>query len=175
MTLGEFLQQLIEYVYELWPLRIVRVWEQGVRLRTGNVTKLLTSTNGWFGSGLHGFIPLLGEVTTEETQQRVVETSWQTLTTIDGVSVSFSLAARYEIRDLAKLYVNAQDHEETIKNQLSAAAEILDAIHSENVAAEFAPAIHDAAKKRLTKWGVKLLQVNLFNRVEAPSLRLLND
>ncbi len=175
MTLGEFLQQLLEYIYELWPLRIVREWEQGIRLRAGTVVKLLTSSNGIFGSGVHPFLPFLGEILTEECNQRVVETSWQTLTTLDGVSVSFSLAARYQIRDLSKLYVSVHDPEETIKNQLSAAAEILDSIIAENVAAEFAPAIHDAAKKRLTEWGVKLLQVSLFNRVEAPSLRLLND
>lgn len=175
MTLGEFLQQIVEWIYELWPIRIVREWEQGVRLRSGNVTRLLTSTNGWFGSGLHSFWPLLGEIQTEETNQRVVETSWQTLTTLDGVSVSFSLAARYQIRDLSKLYVEIHEPEETIQNQLSAAAEILDQIHSENVAAEFAPAIQVEAKKRLTQWGVRLLQVSLFNRVEAPSLRLLSD
>jgi regulator of protease activity HflC (stomatin/prohibitin superfamily) len=175
MTLGEFFQQVIEWLYELWPIRIVREWEQGVRLRAGNVTRLLTSTNGWFGTGIHAFLPLVGEIQSEETNQRVIETSWQTLTTLDGVSVSFSIAARYQIRDLAKLYVSVHDPEETIQNQLSAAAEVLDSIVAENVAAEFAPAIHDEAKKRLTEWGVKLLQVSLFNRVEATSLRLLAD
>lgn len=175
MTLGEFFQQIVAWIYELWPVRIVREWEQGVRLRSGNVTQLLTSTNGWFGTGIHAFWPLIGELITDETNQRVIETPWQTLTTVDGVSVSFTLAARYQIRDLSKLYINAHDPEETIQNQLSAAAQVLDQIHSTDVAAKFTTAVHDEAKKRLTQWGVKLLQVSLFNRVEAPSLRLLSD
>ena len=175
MTIGEFLQAVVEWIYEFWPLRIIDAWEQGVRLRGGNPTKLLTSTNGFRGSGIHGFWPILGEIITEEVNSCVIETSWQTLVTADGKSVSFSLAARYRIRDLVKLYVGIHDHEDTIQNQLSAAAAtaILDTT-LEDMDERFSEAVEEVAKTRLTKWGVTLLEVQLFNRVEATSIRLLD-
>lgn len=176
MTLGEFLQQLIEWVYDLWPIRIIREWEQGVRLRNGNRTKLLTSSNGVKGGGIHFFWPLIGEIQSEEANVRVVETSWQTLTTKDGHAVSFSLAARYRIRDLGKLYVAIHEHEETIQNQLSvAAAEAIQDIDLCNLDKSLATAVREIAKTRLSEWGVTLLEVSLFNRVEANTLRLLNE
>lgn len=176
MTLGVFLQQLIEWVYDLWPIRIIREWEQGVRLRNGNRTKLLTSSNGVKGGGIHFFWPLIGEIQSEEANVRVVETSWQTLTTKDGHAVSFSLAARYRIRDLGKLYVAIHEHEETIQNQLSvAAAEAIQDIDLCNLDKSLATAVREIAKTRLSEWGVTLLEVSLFNRVEANTLRLLNE
>ena len=84
MTFGEFLQAVVERIYEFWPFRIVSVWEQGVRMRSGNPTKLLTSRNGLFGSGVHGFVPLVGEIIVEDVNIRVIETGWQSLVTADG-------------------------------------------------------------------------------------------
>lgn len=37
-------------------------WEQGVRCVLGNARDLLTSENGLFGTGLHLFWPIIGEV-----------------------------------------------------------------------------------------------------------------
>lgn len=176
MTLGEFLQQIVSWLYDLWPVRIVRVWEQGVRLRNGNPTKLLTSENGWFGTGLHGFWPLIGEVIVDETNVRVVETGWQTLVTLDGHPVSFSLAARFRIRDLQKFYVSIHEPDETIQNHLSAAAAgAIQKLRLDDLDEALAPAVREVAKKRLSAWGVSLLEVSLFNRVEAPTLRLLSE
>ena len=107
---------------------------------------------------------------------RVIETPWQTLVSFDDKPVSFSLAARYKIRDLSKLYVSIHDSEETIQNQLSAAAAtVLCTLAVEDMDEKFAAAVQAEARKRLTEWGVSLLEVNLYNRVEAPALRLLNE
>lgn len=175
MSLGEFFQKVLEWLYEFWPLRIVNAWEQGVRLRAGNPTKLLTSTNGIWGSGVHGFWPLLGEIITEDVNQCVIETSWQTIPTKDGHSISFSLAARYRIRDLVKLYTQIHEQEETIENQLCAAAGTavpelnLDEIDG------LPDLVQKEARKRLTEWGVTLLEVSIYNRVEAQTLRLMQE
>ncbi len=176
MTFGEFLQAAIEWVYEFWPLRIVQAWEQGVRLRSGNPTKLLTSTNGIAGSGVHAFWPLIGEVLTEDANVRVVETGWQSLVTRDGKPVSFSLAARYRVRDLVKLYVHVHDPDETIQNHLSAcAAQVIVELTLEELDEKLARGVQQEARKRLNEWGVGLLDVALFNRVEAAALRLMSE
>lgn len=176
MTIGEFLQQVVEWIYEFWPFRIVLAWEQGVRLRGGNVTGLLTSTNGWRGSGIHAFWPIVGEIITEEVNVRVVETSWQSLVTKDGRPVSFSLAARYKIRDLTKLYVQIHDSDDTIGNQMSAAAAAaITNLNLDQLDSLFASAVRAEARKRLAEWGVALLEVSLYNRVEAAALRLMSE
>lgn len=176
MTFGEFLQQVFEWVYEFWPLRIVNAWEQGVRLRSGNPTKLLTSENGILGSGVHGFWPLLGEIHTEDANVRVIETSWQSLETRDGKPVSFSLAARYRVRDLVKLYVNVHEPDETIQNHLSAcAAQVIVGLDLVDLDDKLALGVQREARKRLNEWGVGLLDVALFNRVEAAALRLMSE
>ena len=167
---------MAEWIYKFWPLRIVSAWEQGVKLRAGNPTDLLTSTNGWHGSGLHFYWPVLGEIITADTASRVVETGWQSLVTKDGEGVSFSLAARYRIRDLVKLYTTIQDPDETIQNQLSAAAsEALSTLNLDEIDAQLAAMVKKEARKQLTQWGVTLLEVSLFNRIEAQAIRLLSE
>lgn len=176
MTIGEFLLAVVEWVYEFWPIRIIDAWEQGVRMRAGNPTKLLTSENGWRGSGIHGFWPVVGEIISEEANACVIETSWQTLVTKDGKPVSFSLAARFRIRDLMKLYLGIHDRDETIENQLlAAAAAAIVTLNLSELDDKFADAVKDEAKRRLTEWGVTLLEVALVNRVEATNIRLLDD
>ena len=89
---------------------------------------------------------------------------------------SFSLAARYRIRDLTKLYVEIHDHESTIQNQVSAAAaQAIAGLTVPEFEAGFQEAVEKEARKRLTKWGVSLLEVSLFNHVEAQALRLLDE
>ena len=83
MTFGEFLKQILEHLYGLWPLRIVNDWEQGVRVVHGNATTLLTSSNGMFGTGLHCFWPLIGEFVSQDTNIETPETGLQTLTSKD--------------------------------------------------------------------------------------------
>ena len=176
MTMGEFLQHVIEWIYELWPIRIIRTWEQGVRIKNGTPTQLLTSMNGWFGTGIHAFWPIIGEIQSEEVNSRVIETSWQTLSTKDGHAISFSLAARFKIRDLMKMYVAIYDSDETIQNQLSAAAStVVGLLDLDELNDNFPSSVAVEARKRLSEWGVTLYEVSMFNCVEAQSLRLMND
>ena len=55
MSLGELVEQALEWVYRFWPARVINDWEQGVRCVLGNARGLLTSQNGLFGTGLHLF------------------------------------------------------------------------------------------------------------------------
>lgn len=173
MSFGDFLQQMVAWAYEIfWPFRIIQEWEQGVRLRSGNVTYLCTSKNGIRGTGIHAYWPVIGEIISEDCNTRVVETPWQT---VGGTS--WTLAARYKIRDLGKLYVEIQDHEDTIVNVIaSAAAELAGMLDgADHTETEFTHEVKRLAANRLTKWGVTLLEVSLYNRVEANALRLLQE
>lgn len=90
--------------------------------------------------------------------------------------ISFSLAARFRIRNLMKMYIAIYDSEETIRNQLSAAASnVIGSLNYDELNDEFPGAVATEARKRLSEWGVSLNEVSIFNCAEAPALRLMND
>jgi regulator of protease activity HflC (stomatin/prohibitin superfamily) len=128
------------------------------------------------GAGGAHVLRLFGSILSEETNERVVETDWQSLYTKDDVSISFSLAARYCIVDLGQMYVNIHDPEETIKNQLAGcAAEIVGSMDESELESTFADAVRFAAETQLAFWGVDLREVRVLNKIEAQALRLMNE
>ena len=176
MTFGEFLRQLFEWLYRFWPARIVRDWEQGVRCRLGNATALLTSRNGVFGTGLHFFWPVLGEIAVYETNIEVTETALQTHTTLDGQTITFSLGVKYQIFDLKRMYLSIHDPIETLHNEICAAAGhcVLSTRESE-LADRLCERVTQRVKGQLEGWGIELVALSLINLTQARPLRLIMD
>ena len=176
MTFGEFLKEALSHLYGLWPLRIVKDWEQGVRLRHGNATALLTSTNGLFGTGLHVFWPLLGEVLTQETNIETPETELQTHTSRDGKPVTFSLAVRYRVRDLRLLWLKIHDQEATIQEEVrSAAGSVIVELDFAEMPSKFPDAVARTAQKNMHGWGMDIISVALINYTDAQAVRLITE
>jgi len=176
MTIGEFLRQVVEWLYQFWPVRIVRDWEQGVRCRFGNATSLLTSKNGLWGTGLHAFWPLIGEINVDETNIEVSETELQTHTTLDGVSITFSLGVKYHIFDLKRMYVNIHDPVETLSNEIcSAAGKCVVVMQSSEVSDRLCPRVLQEVKEQTGQWGIDLVSLSLINLTSARPLRLIMD
>jgi regulator of protease activity HflC (stomatin/prohibitin superfamily) len=176
VTFGDLVRQVLEHLYGLWPLRIVRDWEQGVRLRLGNATALLTSSNGLFGTGLHAFWPVLGEIIGQDTNIETPETSLQTYTTQDGRTVTFSLAVRYRVKDLRALWLKIHDQEATIQEEIrSAAGSVIVELDFAEMPEQFGPAVAKAAQANMRGWGLEILSVSLVNYTDAQTLRLMTE
>ena len=107
MTFGEFLSQILDWLYRFWPMRIVHDWEQGVRCRFGNATSLLTSSNGIFDTGFHVFWPVIGEINIYETNIEVSETELQTHTSAVRCRPARTMAARCISLERLKLTAKA--------------------------------------------------------------------
>ena len=176
MTFGEFLGQVFEWLYRFWPCRIVSDWEQGVRCRLGRATALLTSTNGLFGTGLHFFWPLAGEIHTTETNIEVEETALQTHTTSDSVPVSFALGVQYRIRDMRQMYLHIHDPAETIENAICATAGtcVTSTKHAE-LPSLLCGRVMEETHDLLGEWGIEVLSVSLMNFSRVRPVRLLTD
>lgn len=185
MTLAEILSGFIEYLYGFWPARIVNDWEAGIRMRAGQITAVLSSTNGIFGTGIHVFWPVVGEIQTMAANVEVNETPWQTHT-ISGRTIVFSLGYKYQVKNMRKLWTEVHDHEETVLNEVcSVAGACIEQIAER--AAEAGPkanpledardALPDLVKEGVGKsflaWGLYMKEVSLFNLSEGPTLRLL--
>ena len=177
MSFGELIRELLTHLYGLWPLRIVRDWEQGVRLRLGNATASLNSANGLFKTGLHAFWPVLGEIIGQSTNIQTPETDRQDLETVDGKRVSFSLAVRYRVRDLRLLYLKIHDQDDTVLEEVrSAAAYVAQrGLLNQVTGSDFGENVLAQVKKQTHGWGLEFLSVTPVNMTTAQQLRLIQD
>lgn len=166
MTLSELISTAVEWVYGFWPFRIVHAWEQGIRLRCGKITATLEP-------GVHGFWPGVGEIMTRDTVLDVNATESQTVDTQDGESVTFSLAFKYRIVDLAALYTSIQDHDSTVTNEICASAAGLVGTLRYDDLSELPDAVWRDVHGRLNEWGIELFEVSLLNLCAARTYRLI--
>jgi regulator of protease activity HflC (stomatin/prohibitin superfamily) len=167
MTLSELISTAIEWVYGFWPFRIVHAWEQGIRLRCGKIVTTLEP-------GVHSFWPLVGEIITRDSVLDVNTTDSQTVDTLDGETVTFSLAFKYRIADLAALYSKIQDHDDTVANEVcSSAASLVGTFTYEDLMTELPDAVWKDVHGRLAEWGIELFEVTLFNLCAARTYRLI--
>lgn len=176
MTFGEFLREIFKWLYRFWPTRIIRDWEQGVRCRFGNATSLLTSTNGLFGTGFHVFWPIIGEIGVYETNIEVLETELQTHTTADGVPVTFSLAVKYRIFDLKRMYLSIHDPLETLGNEICATAgRCVASTLSAELSDRLCERVEQELKEEMDGWGIDVVSLSLINHSRARPIRLIMD
>lgn len=92
------IQQLLTAIGRVFTwFVVVAPWEQALRIRLGKHVKLLTS--GWYWR-----FPFIDRVYRQATRRRSHYLSQQTVTTLDGKSVTFAGVVSYEIDDLLKLY-----------------------------------------------------------------------
>jgi regulator of protease activity HflC (stomatin/prohibitin superfamily) len=176
MTLGEFLKQVLEWLYQFWPVRIIHDWEQGVRCRFGNALATLESHNGLFGTGLHVFWPIIGEINVYETNIEVSETELQTHTTADSVAVTISLGVKYRVFDLMRMYKNIHDPIETLGNEICAAAGkcIVDMDFAQ-LSGSLCDRIMLDIKEQMGEWGIEVVSISLINLTRARPIRLIVD
>lgn len=175
MTLGELLREAIERLYALWPVRIISDWEQGIRMRHGNaVGNTLTSSNGWFGTGIHAYWPIIGEILSEAVTLRATETVPQTVVSKDGKPITMSFTVTFRIRDLKAMYSKIYEDETTVLDRVRAAAgQVAPTLDWAAMPDQLHRAVADAAKKSMHGWGVDLVDVSTTNLVCAPAVRLV--
>lgn len=176
MTIGELLLAFWDSLYGLWPVRIIQDWEQGVRMLSGQARATLTSTNGLFGTGLHLFVPLLGDIISEDCNIAVVETATQTVNTKDDVPASCSIGVKYRVKDLRAIYQKIHDQEQTVLEQVrSTAANIIRELQWQDLNDLLAPELEQQIKKKMHGWGVEVLECAPINLTNAQAIRLIHD
>lgn len=175
MTIGEFLAKVLEWIYEFWPLRVVRQWEQGIRLHAGEITALLTYCDGPFpgARGLHWFVPLVGEIMVESCNWETGQSWIQSLESRDGCTVTALFSVTFRIRDLRLYYKTIHDHQATIYGAVrSAAGEVIPTLAWDE-RAKVAELMLEAVKKRVRGWGLEVGDVMPAVLVRSKALRLL--
>ena len=93
---------------------IVAPWEQAVRVRLGKRVALLRA-------GCHLRIPLIDRVFRQSVRRRYITVPTQTITTLDGKTVTVSGGMGYAIRDVLTLYDTLHDAEDVVQTEVNAA------------------------------------------------------
>jgi regulator of protease activity HflC (stomatin/prohibitin superfamily) len=176
-AVGQIILDFVRWVVSvIFPFHIINDYEQGVRLRAGQLRTLLTSTNGIFGSGLHWYWPLVGEILKQGVVLRVNKTPTQTLTTLDGVEVTLSLGCRWSINDVKSLWLRVHDGEETVIDLVEGTAgALVPTVNYSDLNAWLPSAMVAGIKKRTRGWGIDIGEVYLMNLCRPASLRILSD
>jgi regulator of protease activity HflC (stomatin/prohibitin superfamily) len=105
-------QQLFEYFFnavKIWV--IVMPWETGLRIRYGKKVKNLSK-------GIYFRLPYFDSVYIQESRLRVISLATQTITTLDGKTITLNGAVGYSVTDINKLYDNLYHPETTISNMV---------------------------------------------------------
>lgn len=168
--MGQLLQLILDNLYKLWPVRIIRAHEQGVKLGRKGDAKLLPPGWHWFCPGLHKMEKMV-------VAYQMVDCDLQSCTTKDGREVTVSLNLGYEIKDLALMWVNHQHFDSTLVNKARGhALEVIMATDYATLTAEpakIARAILAAAREDVRGTGVKLVDAQLDQFVKAKQYRFL--
>lgn len=174
MTFGDIFHWLKDRLYDLWPVRVIRTWEQGLRVRAGNVHRVLTSANGLGGTGIHVFVPLVDEVVTVNAAIRAAESALQRLTTRDGVDVSVAFTLTYQIRDLRAVTEKVHDFADSVLDRIrGAAGQVVPALLWEELEAKLAPEMDATLRKKVRGWGLDLIELVPTSLSRAPALHVL--
>jgi regulator of protease activity HflC (stomatin/prohibitin superfamily) len=168
--MGQLFQLILDNLYKLWPVRIIRAHEQGVLLGRKGDAKLLLP--GW-----HLFCPGLHQLERKVVAYQMADCDLQSCTTKDGVEVTVSLNLGYEIRDLALMWVKYEHFDTSLINKARGhVLEVIMATDYEVLTAEpaaIARKILAAVREDVRGTGIKLVDARLDQFVKARQYRFL--
>lgn len=108
----EYLQRFIDQIksFLTWWI-IISPWERGIRVRFGKKIKMLDP-------GIHFRVPIFDHIYSQTIRSRNISSSIQTISTIDGITISLGIIIQYSITDIFKLYNTLYHPELTIQNMI---------------------------------------------------------
>lgn len=101
----DFIQRLFVWWVSIMP------WERAVHVRLGKKVKILEQ-------GMHLRIPFIDRVYIQTVRMRVIQLPPQTVTTLDGKTITITMNMGYVIDDILKLYQTLYHADQTIGNMI---------------------------------------------------------
>lgn len=163
--IGEFLQKLLDYAVQLWPLTVIEPWETGVRVRLGKMREVLAP-------GLHFVIPYADEAFVAETNVELFSAGKQT---IDGVT--FEVIGAFKLVDVRLFYRELND-EALVAVGMAVAAAASSAMTGgawKGATDAMLKAVLHKSRLRARRWGIRIDWLEFKTVTDSPTLRLLTD
>ena len=162
-----FISLISEFAERLSPVAVIKDYEEAVVLRLGVYNRTLKP-------GLHGIIPLAEEVLRDETVFRTTNLNEQSLTTIDGVSVTVSAVVGTKIRNIRKALLETRTVDEVITDTVYGTIGTLVPQHTWNQinGAEFLSFVKGTCQQTLRDYGVTVHSIAFDNLTKTTAYRL---
>lgn len=167
-----WVEAILDRIADLWPFVRVKTYQAGVRFRGGKGPALLEP-------GVHFAIWWFDEVFMVDITQQPINLPTQSITTADGVPVSFSANIIYRVDDAVTLFTAIRDFEDSVTAiAMSHLAKKVRAWSMEELRTgqdELERSLERTLQTRVRDWGVKIIDVGLTDLVQARAYRLLGD
>lgn len=170
----EFLQALLNFIREFWPVAIVKQWQVGCRYRLGRFVRVVNP-------GPHWVIPFADEVIGVNMVPAIVFTARQDITLADGSVLSWQAAATVRVVDAERVTNGVDSYTETAREALSAVmADRLASVDPERLSPERrGRLLGDLTRwvnEEIEPWGMTSDRVRFVTFVRnARTLRLMQD
>lgn len=169
--MGEFFGKILDWLHDLWPFRIVRPYQRGVRFWLGNVT------GDQLTPGLYAFIPFFMAIEVVDVVEDVIDLPTQSITTKDGRMVSFSANISFEITDAVAMWTQVQDFQENLSRvacgHLAMKVREWSWDELQESQKKLESSLKDTLTTRVKGWGCKILECRLTDMVQARQIRLV--
>lgn len=173
--IGDFFGRLLDYAIELWPLRLVKPWEQGFYTTFEKVGRRV-------GPGIWPVVPYFQDVLSLSVAESRLTTPLLNIMLMNGKRLAFSASARVRVVDVKRAMVDVGTYQETTGEEVAAfLADFLSeaapdrfttSIKRRNLFAEATRELNERTKD----YGVEVLELQFTNWIEdVRSYRLLQD
>jgi regulator of protease activity HflC (stomatin/prohibitin superfamily) len=163
------IQLVTEFAFLFRFIAIVHPYQKSVVLRLGRKARVLDS--GW-----HWVAPFhIEETLTETVTPRTTNLPIQTVTTADDIQVSVAALVTWEVKDVAKLLLEAAEHQEAMLDTSLGlvASSVMSVTWKDLASEEFVHTLKTDIKRRARKWGIRVLDVQLTDLAKTRTVRLL--
>ncbi len=162
------IEWLLSIYYALIPLTVIDPWEEGIRVRLGKMNKRV-------GSGLVWTWWFIDELFTVNVRRQVIDLNNDSIETADRVPMLFSITITYKIRDAAKIFLQVQDHEDSLEaDAMTIVSAWMNKTQYEDVTIEnLIAACEPDIRKSGFRWGCEVEWMGVMDLAKHRVLRLL--
>lgn len=167
-----WVETLLSFLRQFWPLEVVYQWQMGVRYWRGRVI------GGNLEPDVYWFLPFLMHVETVNVTPDILKLWNINCTSRDGVALRVRANVRYEIFDAVAAFNNVQDYRDNLGDECRT--------HLASVVrqADFATLLADqanvereaknAANKVVKDWGIKVIRCSITDFIKTKDISLAN-
>jgi regulator of protease activity HflC (stomatin/prohibitin superfamily) len=163
---------LLNNLQALVPVKVVYSYEQGVKFRRGVDIEQLEA--GW-----HWYWPFVEHIELVNIQEEGVDLPLQTVTTKDGVEVTFSANVFFVVKSARLAFLGVQDLDHWISRRSASHLhrKVREWEYAELVShqKDLETSLKETLSTRLKKYGVEIVSVELTDFVRTRAYRLLQS
>jgi regulator of protease activity HflC (stomatin/prohibitin superfamily) len=169
--MGELFARVLDNLRELWPCKIIRSYQRGIRFKNGVVHE------EQLVPGLYWFIPFFWAIEEVSVVEDVLDLPTQSITTADGKMVSFSANVSFEVTDAVLLYTQVQDFEQNLSRiacgHLAMRVREWRWDELQESQKKLEASLRDTLTTRVKGWGCRIIECRLTDLVQARQIRLV--